>query len=129
MLPAATPWAAKWDVVTGLTVEETYSDNIALSSPETASGEWVTVITPRATVNAKGDRFVFDADYRPELQWYANEGASRALHIYDAGGTAEFVKRTLFVEARSTQTSCGLSSSAAEFGRAISCPRRPFSRR
>jgi len=62
------------------------------------------MISPRATVKAIGDRFLFDAEYRPELLWYANEGATRALHFYDAGGTAEFIKRTLFVEARSTQT-------------------------
>jgi uncharacterized protein (PEP-CTERM system associated) len=62
------------------------------------------MISPRATVKATGDRFRFDAEYRPELYWWANEGATRALHLYDAGGTAELVKRTLFVEARSSQT-------------------------
>jgi len=39
-LPAAPAWAAKWDIVTGVVVEETYSDNIALSprGPRTATG-------------------------------------------------------------------------------------------
>src|SRR5438046_1724165 len=94
-LPAAPAWAAKWDVVTGLVVEETYSDNIALSPRGTENGDWVTMISPRASVHATGDRFRFDAEYRPELYWWANESATRALHFYDAGGTAEFIKRTL----------------------------------
>ena len=103
-LPSAPAWPAKWDVVPGLIVEETYSDNIALSPRGTERGEWVTMVSPHAAVRATGDRFRFDAEYRPELLWYANEGATRALHFYDAGGSAELVKRTFFVEARSTQS-------------------------
>ena len=102
-LPAAPAWPAKWDVVTGLMVEETYTDNISLSPKGTESSDFVTMISPRATVRATGDRFRFDAEYRPELYWWANEGATRALHLYDVGGTAELMKHSLFVEARSTQ--------------------------
>ena len=103
VLPAAPAWPAKWDIVTGLMVEETYSDNISLSPKGSESGDFVTMISPRATVRAIGDRFHFDAEYRPELYWWADAGATRALHIYDVGGTAELMKRSLFVEARSTQ--------------------------
>ena len=103
-LPAAPAWPAKWDVVQALTVEETYSDNIALSPKGTERGDFVTSISPRLTVRATGERVRFDAEYRPELLWWANEGGTRALHFYDAGGTAELVKHALFVEARTSQT-------------------------
>src|SRR5438046_2246336 len=87
--------AAKWDVTPGLVVEETYSDNIALSPPGTERGDFVTSISPRITVKAVGDRGHFDAEYRPELLWWANQGATRALHFYDVNGTAELLKGTL----------------------------------
>lgn len=103
-LPAAPAWPAKWDIVPALAVEETYSDNIALAPRGAERGDFVTTISPRLTVRATGERMRLDAEYRPEFLWWANAGATRALHFYDAGGAAELVERTLFVEARSTQS-------------------------
>lgn len=103
-LPIAPAWSAKWDVVPALVVEETYSDNIALAPRGSERGDFVTSVSPRITIRAIGDRARFDAEYRPELLFYAREGSTRALHFYDAGGTVELVDRTLYVEARSTQS-------------------------
>ena len=103
-LPATPAWPAKWDIVPALVVEETYSDNIALSPRGTERGDFVTSISPQFKMRATGERVRFDVEYRPEFLWWANEGATRALHFYDAGGKAELVAQTLFVEARSAQS-------------------------
>src|SRR3954463_6391790 len=97
LLPSTPARAATWDIVPSLTVEETFSDNISLSPHGSERSDFVTAITPGISVRAIGDRARFDAEYRPELLWWANQGSTRALHFYDAGGTVELVKRMLFI--------------------------------
>ncbi|MEP6702202.1 MAG: TIGR03016 family PEP-CTERM system-associated outer membrane protein [Betaproteobacteria bacterium] len=95
--------AAKWEIEPAVYFTETYTDNLRLSSPGSEQQEWVSTISPRVRIRGLSDRLLVDIDYKPEFMFWAREGDSQFLQLYDASATAEFVKRTLFLDARAVE--------------------------
>ncbi|MEO8133045.1 MAG: TIGR03016 family PEP-CTERM system-associated outer membrane protein [Betaproteobacteria bacterium] len=100
VLLACPAWAAKWEIGPTLSAEETYTDNVRLSSTGTKESDWVTTISPRLFIRGTGDRLRLDFDYSPQFVQWAQEGNSRFFQSYVVSGTAEFVKQTLMLDAR-----------------------------
>jgi len=103
-LHAGTAWPAKWEVLPSVSLEETYSDNISLAPPGSERSDWVTTLTPRIQIRATGDRARLDIQYNPQLLYWANEEHTRAVQLYTATGTVEFIRRMLFVDVRSSES-------------------------
>lgn len=100
LVPALPAAAAKWAFSSSISVDETYTDNVRLSSRGFEEADWVTTINPRFSLRGSGDRLQIDIDYSPQFLYRAREGKSQTLQIYSAGGTVEFVKNALFLESR-----------------------------
>lgn len=103
-LQAGAVWSAKWEIEPGVSLEETYTDNIALAPPGLERSDWVTTLTPRIVVHGTGERAHVDLNYAPQLLYWSNEGRTRTLQIYNAAGTIEFVKRMVFLDVRSSES-------------------------
>jgi uncharacterized protein (PEP-CTERM system associated) len=103
-LHAGTAWPAKWEIVPSVSIEETYSDNITLAPSGSERSDWVTTLNPRLQIRGSGDRARFDIDYSPQLLYWANEEHTRAIQLYTATGTVEFIRRILFLDVRSSET-------------------------
>ena len=103
-LHAGTAWPAKWEILPSVSIDETYSDNISLAPSGQERSDWVTTLTPRLQIRGSGDRARVDIDYSPQLLYWANEEHTRAVHLYTASGTVEFVRRMLFLDVRSSES-------------------------
>jgi uncharacterized protein (PEP-CTERM system associated) len=109
VLLACPGWAAKWEIVPSFSADETYTDNLRLSAPGSEQSDWVTTLNPRLSVRASGERLRLAVDYSPQILLWAQEGSSTVLHNYNASGTVEFVKKTLFLDVRSSQSQENIS--------------------
>ena len=101
--------AAKWDIVPTLSIEETYTDNVRLTAPGSERGDWVTTLNPGLAVRGSGDRLRLDFVYAPLFLHRAREGSNDVIHQLNASATAEFIKRTLFLDVRSTVSQQNIS--------------------
>ncbi|MBK8740395.1 MAG: TIGR03016 family PEP-CTERM system-associated outer membrane protein [Betaproteobacteria bacterium] len=102
--------AATWEIVPTLTIDETYTDNVRLSAPGSERSDWVTTLNPGLIVRGNGDRLRLDIAYSPLFLYRAREGSSDVIHQLNASATAEFVKRTLFLDVRSTVSQQNISA-------------------
>lgn len=105
----STAWAAKWDLVPTLALEETYTDNVRLSGPGTERADWVTQVRPGISVKATGARLQLDARYSLQLVQRAREGRNDHFHQLDAKANAELVKKLLYLEATTVMTQQNIS--------------------
>lgn len=93
-------WAAKWDIVPSLSVHETYTDNLTLTSNELKQADWVTEVIPAISIAATGAGLKFKAIYEPQLVYYARgQNNDQIFQRGNAAGTAELAKQFLFVDA------------------------------
>ena len=92
-----------------LGVEETYTDNVRLSTADSKRSDWVTLVRPAITINRTGARTQFTATYAPQLIYRANEGSNDVFHFLDAAGKAEIVQQLLFLDASATVTQQNIS--------------------
>lgn len=99
-LLAGPAWAAKWDFVPTLSVQETYTDNLSLAPDALKQSDWVTQVIPGISIAATGARLRFNATYAPELTYYARgQNDNQVYQRLNATGTAELAKQLLFVDA------------------------------
>ena len=92
-------WAAKWEIVPTLSVKETYTDNISLTTDAAKQSDWVTQVIPGISIAATGARLKFNATYNPEVTYYAR--GQQDNQVYQRGsafGNAELANQLLFVD-------------------------------
>jgi len=96
-------WAATWDIVPTFRVNETYTDNVSLRPDAAKQAEWVTQLVPGMSVTATGRRLRLNANYTPQLTYYAGgEAANQVYHRLTAAANAELAERLLFLDAGAT---------------------------
>jgi len=105
-LPPPPAWAAPWIIRQGLTIRETYSDNVNLAPPGQEESGFVTDITPlfsiRSAEQARG-RITGTFDYQLQTFTIGGGDAPNSLnHQFQADGTAEVIEEFAFVDFRST---------------------------
>jgi uncharacterized protein (PEP-CTERM system associated) len=92
--------AEKWDVVSGVQVIESHTDNIALVQDASKQSEWVTQVIPGISIRATGARLRLKVDYAPEFVYYAQENREdKVLQRGNAVGTVELARQLLFLDA------------------------------
>ena len=101
LLVIETVQAAEWRFRPRLTVQGTYSDNIALT-PDKES-DFVTDISPGFTLTGKGRRFTLDVFYNLQYVNYARSTSSdRFNNQLQLLGNGEVAKDLFFIDIRST---------------------------
>ena len=90
------------EIVPSLFVEETYTDNVRLSSSGSERSDWVTRLRPGISITGTGARARFAVNYRPELIYRLQEDSQDTHHYLNANGNAELVQRLLFIDARAS---------------------------
>ena len=93
-------WAAEWKIVPSLGVEARYSDNVSLTSDAAKQDDLITLVTPGISIAATGARLRFNANYNPEVAYYARgQQDTEVYQQFDATGNAELLERLLFFDA------------------------------
>src|SRR5947209_1234091 len=96
-LASKTSLGAKWDVTTDIALRETYTDNVALTSPP--ESDLVTQVTPRLRASGRGARFLADVNYAPTVVHYDRRTESDGIfNSLGAFGRVEALERFFFVE-------------------------------
>ena len=91
---------SKWEVIPSLSISETYTDNVFLSTQGNQTSDWVTQLVPGIAVTSRGPRLTLDAWYAPEITYYARtEREDKVFHKGNAIGTLELSEDLLYVEA------------------------------
>jgi uncharacterized protein (PEP-CTERM system associated) len=99
VLACPVAWGAQWDIVPTLSVVESYTDNIALTSDALKQSDWITQAIPGIKVNATGPRLRFNVNYAPEVVYYAHSRDD--VEVFNRGsalGTAELARQLLFID-------------------------------
>ena len=98
-LLACPAWSAKWDFVPTLSVVETYTDNVSLTSDAAKQSDWVTQVIPGISIAATGARLRFKASYAPEVTYYGQGHQDNQVYQrLNATGNAELATQLLFVD-------------------------------
>lgn len=85
-----------------LSVSETFSDNVTLSSGAGKRSEWTTRIAPSVSVTENSARLRLNAVYTPELLYRASQGTTDLSHFLSAFGNVEWIKHWLFTDVRAS---------------------------
>ncbi len=95
-----------WQISTGVTLRETYTDNVDLAPEGSEKSDFITDITPRLSIRSGTEgrgRIQFDLDYRLQTFSIGGSGADRSInHELQAAGTAELLEEMAFVDFRAT---------------------------
>lgn len=90
-----------WQFIPHITLEETYSDNIALAPSGFEEDDFVTVVTPGISVRNITNRFDWALDYSLQNIFYAdNSDANTSLHLFNMDTFSEIVNDRLFLNFR-----------------------------
>jgi len=94
--------AGKWDIKPAIEVNETLTNNVFLSSSN-PTGDLVTSITPRISINGKGGRGSLRLQYGWTQNLYLHESSSNnRQNALTAFGTLEAIDDWLFIDASGT---------------------------
>lgn len=98
---SASPFAAAdWTITPRLTVRETYTDNIRHAPRGQESSDWVTELDPGVSIDSRGARLQFHADYAFQQRLYANNShANGHNHQLASSGLLDVWDRKLFLQA------------------------------
>ena len=96
--------AGDWDIVPRFTLEESYTDNVALSDVD-ASGDFITKAKPGLSVHGRGARITSDIDYNLEYVKYLDSSDFDGSNHQLQGATGiEVIADRVFVDTRSTMS-------------------------
>ncbi len=96
-LPA---YSGEWKITPSVAVNETATDNVALSSNADKKSELVTDINPGIRIDGNGERVKLRFDYQLHQLIHARDSSrNRTQNSLNALGTVEAVENWLFVEA------------------------------
>ena len=85
--------AAEWRVTPTLSVQETYTDNVALTPAESAKSDFVTDLSPGINVAASGRGLKFNANYAYQYLNYAHGGkGDTGYNRLNAAGNIELAR-------------------------------------
>lgn len=91
-----------WDIVPSLTVQETFTDNVALGQAAKTSDQ-ITEVSPGISVDGNTARLKMHLDYHLRELWYAHgTTGSQTQHALNSFGTFEAVEKLLFVDVNGT---------------------------
>lgn len=92
--------AEQWRVTPRLTVEEAYNSNIDLATKGQEKSDFITSVSPGASVRGTGRRLSLNFDYDPEQVFFAHTSSRNQLRQRFRGLTnAELIEQLLFFEA------------------------------
>ncbi|MCB1876789.1 MAG: TIGR03016 family PEP-CTERM system-associated outer membrane protein [Chromatiales bacterium] len=108
-----TAMAAQVRITPSLTVEETYSDNIAATNDEDRRSAFVTSIIPGILVDKQSGRSSLSLAYRPELLIRHNTGSTDFLQRLFGSARSELVRDTFFLEGTASARQVSRTSQAS----------------
>ena len=104
------PFKIGWSIVPGLTIRETFTDNVFLT-PSREKADLVTEISPRIRIYANQRRLSFLLDYTLQNLIYAgNNDQTTYFHQLFSAGSAELSKQLLFLDASASITQQNLTT-------------------
>ena len=93
--------AESWKTGASVSVRETYTDNVALSSTGSRQSDWITEIGPRFTLRGAGARLKAAFNYSISEVIHANDSSRNFTNnTLGANANAELVEKFLFLDAR-----------------------------
>lgn len=96
-----TGFAAEWRFQPSLTIIEEYTDNVTLLPASQRQSDFITQINPGLTVNGRGSRASFQANYTLQNVLYGRDSSRNALnHLLSATGKAEIIPNWFLFDAR-----------------------------
>ncbi len=99
-----------WRFVPSLSLDETYSDNINLSSRGNELSEFVTTVTPGLRISRASPRVNLAFDYQPQFIYYARgTNGSGIRNFLDATANVTVIENLLFFDASSSITQQNIS--------------------
>jgi len=97
--PTGPAIAASPNITTGISVSESYNDNVNLAPSGSKQADWVTTISPSVNVATDGPRVKFGLLYNPQELVYMGPGATQRLQQnLTSTGTAVLYPDVLFLE-------------------------------
>jgi len=110
-------FAANWTISPGITVTESYYDNITLQESN-KNRELVTQVRPKLTVNGKGRRLKLNANYVLDyVHYYGDDFGDRLTHTAGLQSDAELINNNLFFGTTATVSQQSLDPLSAAPGR------------
>lgn len=107
--------AAKWKITSGVSVSETYSDNINLAGLGLEQSDLVTEITPNIAVNARGARLSIDLSYKLETLFSSNRTDKNELnHQLIFSSSAELMPKTWFLDVTNSVRQINVDNTAGQ---------------
>jgi len=104
--------AAEWSLKLSLSLSESYSDNIAMSSPPNKRPDWATDVSPGLILTANGSRLKLQAHYQMQNVFYAHNGQHNATnHHLKADAHSELVEEHLFLDGIANVSQQNISAS------------------
>lgn len=110
--------AADWRISSSIAAKETYTDNVRLSPRGTEQSDWITELSPRVGVAARGARLQLNADYTFTYRMYANNdqanghnNALRSSALLDVWDRKLFLQGSASVAQQNISTLGAISSS------------------
>ncbi len=99
MLGGGAAFAGEWRIVPGISVQESYTDNVNLASSGLEDDDFITEVTPSLSLRGQGGRLSANFDYSLQQLFYANDSDRNSLsHQLQASANAELVKQIVFVD-------------------------------
>ena len=92
---------AELKVTPGIDLRETYTDNVRLEAAGFARSQFITDVAPTLTLIENTPRLKLHASYQLHAYAYSNDklaGTNQSQRQFNAGGVAELLDRTLFVD-------------------------------
>jgi len=103
--------AESWKTGASVSVRETYTDNVALSSTGSRQSDWITEIGPRFTLRGAGARLKAAFNYSISEVIHANDSSRNFTNnTLGANANAELVEKFLFLDARASIAQSSLSA-------------------
>jgi uncharacterized protein (PEP-CTERM system associated) len=102
--------AAEWKISPGITLRETYTDNVDLVPQETAQSDFVTEIAPEIFVTGIGQHIDFKAYYLMQNLYYAKTNNRRTVNTLNADGKVEVVDDLFFVDGKAGASQQSISA-------------------
>jgi uncharacterized protein (PEP-CTERM system associated) len=119
MLPTlliAPAWAADFQVTPTFSLNQTYTDNVALAPTGQERSEWVTTVRPGVQFNYNGANLRFYAGYNAEVLYRWNDQDFQLYNNFTGGtrGSMEIMPQLLFLDTQSYVTQVSTSTFGAQ---------------
>jgi uncharacterized protein (PEP-CTERM system associated) len=112
-LMVALPAQAQWNITPSLSLTETYTDNVALSSDANKRAQWVTEARPAITVFGQNSRVQVNARASTSFYKYSDEqvaGTRSNDARLDASGRVKVIDDFLYLEGTARRSSLAVSA-------------------